>query len=147
MNIKKFPRWGSFLFIASLAAIVIATISPFNFQIPTGFSGQFIFQKFEFGGSVKDYWQNILLFIPLGVSWAMMSARKQLSTPVILAVACSISILTSSTVEIIQLFLSSRVSNISDIICNSLGGTIGAILYFWRSNITQLFIGIVFRDS
>jgi hypothetical protein len=147
MNIGKLPRWGSFLFIASLAAIVIATTSPFNFQIPAGFSGQFIFQKFEFGASVKDYWQNILLFIPLGVSLAMISARQQLSTPVILAIACLIGILTSSTVEIIQLFLPSRVSNVTDIICNSLGGTFGAILYFWRNNIAQLSIGIVFRDS
>jgi hypothetical protein len=147
MNIAKLPRWGSFLFIASLAAIVIATTSPFNFQIPAEFSGQFIFKKFEFGASVKDYWQNILLFIPLGISLAMMSAHMQLSTPVILAVTCSSAILTSCTVEIIQLFLSSRVSNVTDIICNSLGGTLGAILYFWRNNIARLSIGIIFRDS
>ncbi|MBW4535918.1 MAG: VanZ family protein [Pleurocapsa minor HA4230-MV1] len=150
MNLRnRSPRWGNLLFIASLAAIVIATTSPFNFQIPAGFSGQFPFllQKFEFGGSVKDYWQNILLFIPLGISLASISARKQLSTPAILAVACLGSILTSSAVEIIQLSLSSRVSNVTDIICNSLGGTIGALLYFWRSNLAQLLKGIIYRDS
>jgi glycopeptide antibiotics resistance protein len=149
MNIGKSLRWGNLLFIASLATIVIATTSPFNFQIPAGFSGQFQFlrQKFEFGGSVKDYWQNILLFIPLGISLASISARKQLSTPAILAVACLVSILTSSAVEIIQLFLSSRVSNVTDIICNSLGGTLGALLYFWRSNLAQLLKGIIYRDS
>jgi glycopeptide antibiotics resistance protein len=149
MNIGKSPRWGNLLFIASLAAIVIATTSPFNFQIPTGFSGQFQFlrQKFEFGGSVKDYWQNILLFIPLGISLASISARKQLSTPATLAVACLVSILTSSAVEIIQLSLSSRVSNVTDIICNSLGGTLGALLYFWRSNLAQFLRGIIYRDS
>jgi glycopeptide antibiotics resistance protein len=149
MNIRKLPRWGNLLFIASLAAIVIATTSPFNFQIPTGFSGQFQFliQKFEFGGSVKDYWQNILLFIPLGISLAMISARQQLSTPAILAVACVVSILTSSAVEIVQLSLSSRVSNVTDIICNSLGGTLGAVLFFWRTNLAQFVRGIVYKDS
>jgi glycopeptide antibiotics resistance protein len=150
MNLRnRSPRWGNLLFIASLAAIVIATTSPFNFQIPTGFSGQFQFllQKFEFGGSVKDYWQNILLFIPLGISLAMMCDRKQLSTPAILAVACLVSILTSSAVEIIQLSLSSRVSNVTDIICNSLGGTLGAVLYFWRTNLAQFVRGIVYKDS
>jgi glycopeptide antibiotics resistance protein len=148
MNLRnKSLRWGNLLFIASLAAIVIATTSPFNFQIPEGFSGQFLQQKFEFGGSVKDYWQNILLFIPLGISLAMISARKQLSTPVILAAACLVSILITSAVETTQLFLASRVSNVTDIICNSLGGTLGAVLYFWRSNIAQLLRGIVYRDS
>jgi glycopeptide antibiotics resistance protein len=149
MNIRKLPRWGNLLFIASLAAIVIATTSPFNFQIPAEFSGQFQFllQKFEFGGSVKDYWQNILLFIPLGISLAMIAARQQLSTLAILAVACLLSILTSSAVEIVQLFLSSRVSNVTDIICNSLGGTLGAVLYFWRINLAQFVRRIVYQDS
>jgi hypothetical protein len=148
MNLKnRSLRWGNFLFIASLATIVIATTSPFNFQIPAGFSGQFFLQQFEFGGSVKDYWQNIVLFIPLGISLASISARKQLSTPAILAVACLGSILTSSAVEIIQLSLSSRVSNVTDIICNSLGGTLGALLYFWRSNLAQFLKGIIYRDS
>ena len=150
MNLRnRSPRWGNLLFIASLAVIVIATTSPFNFQIPVGFSGQFQFlrQKFEFGGSVKDYWQNILLFIPFGISLAMISTGKQLSTSAILAVACLVSILTSSAVEIIQLSLSSRVSNITDIICNSLGGTLGAVLYFWRSNLAQFLVGIIYRDS
>ncbi len=147
MNIKKSPRWGNLLFIASLAAIVIATISPFNFQIPPGFSGQFILQKFEFGGSVKDYWQNILLFIPLGISLAMIGDRQGLNSPTIIAVACLASILTTSAVETTQLFLSSRVSNISDIICNSLGGTLGAIFYFWRKYIAQFLLGLIYQDT
>lgn len=148
MNLKnRSLRWGNLLFLASLVAIIIATTSPFNFQIPAGFSEEFLRQKFEFGGSVKDYWQNILLFIPLGISVAIISTGKQLSTPAILAVACLVSILTSSAVEIIQLSLSSRVSNLTDIICNSLGGTLGAFLYFWRSNIAQFLRGIIYRDS
>lgn len=147
MKIEKSPRWGSLLFIASLAAIVVATISPFNFQIPPGFSIQNIFQRFEFGGSVKDYWQNILLFMPLGISLAMMSAPQQLSNPAILAIVCLFSLLTTSAVEITQLFLASRVSNLSDIICNSLGGTIGAIFYFWRGYIAQFLLGLIYQDS
>ncbi|NJO96266.1 MAG: VanZ family protein [Pleurocapsa sp. CRU_1_2] len=147
MNIKKSSRWGNLLFIASLAAIVIATISPFNFQIPPGFSDQFIFQKFEFGGSVKDYWQNILLFIPLGISLAMIGDRQRLNSPTIVAVACLVSILTTSAVETTQLFLPSRVSNLSDIICNSLGGTLGAIFYFWRKYIAQFLLGLIYQDT
>lgn len=147
MNIKKSSRWGNLLFIASLAAIVIATISPFNFQIPPEFSDQFIFQKFEFGGSVKDYWQNILLFIPLGISLAMIGDRQRLNSPTIVAVACLVSILTTSAVETTQLFLPSRVSNLSDIICNSSGGTLGAIFYFWRKYIAQFLLGLIYQDA
>jgi glycopeptide antibiotics resistance protein len=143
---NKSLRWGYLLFIASLAAIIFATISPFNFQIPAGFSGQFILQEFKFASSVKDYWQNILLFMPLGIGLAMMFAPKQLSTSAILIVVCLASILISSAVEITQFCLPSRVSNVTDIICNSLGGTLGGILYFWRSQIIQLLIGIVCRD-
>jgi hypothetical protein len=139
-------RWGYLLFIASLTAIIFATISPFNFQIPGGFSAQFVLQEFKFASSVKDYWENILLFMPLGISLAMMLAPKQLSTPAILIVVCLGSILISSAVEITQFCLPSRVSNVTDIICNSLGGTLGGILYFWRSQIIQLLKGIVCRD-
>jgi glycopeptide antibiotics resistance protein len=134
-------RWGYLLFITSLTTIIIATIFPFDFQIPVEFS-----EQFKFASSVKDYWQNILLFMPLGISLAMMFAPKQLGIPAILIVVCLVSSLISSAVEITQFSLPSRVSNVTDIICNSLGGTLGAILYFWRSQIIQLLMGIVGRD-
>ena len=59
-------RWVYLLLIASLSLIIAATISPFNFVIPEGFSWEFIVEKFKFGSTIKDYLQNNLLFIPLG---------------------------------------------------------------------------------
>lgn len=102
--INRVPRWSGLLLIASITAISIATISPFNFQIPTEFSEHTIWSEFEFTSSVKDYWQNILLFVPLGISLAAFFTGKKLSIPTSFAFACLFSILTSSVVEITQLF-------------------------------------------
>jgi len=129
----KSSFWRNIWLIASLSAIVAATISPFNFTIPTGFSYEYILDKFRFGSTLKDYWQNILLFLPFGISLAVAILRQRLvNRPIAIAIISVTSILLSSTIEMTQLLLPSRVSNLSDIICNSLGGILGGIIYFWR---------------
>ena len=147
MNTKKtHQRWGYLLLVASLSAICVATIFPFKFAIPQGFSGQFIIKEFNFGSNVKDYLQNILLFIPLGISLAFILDRPQRNTAIVLIVAGLCGAVVSTTIEITQFFLPIRVSNLTDIIYNSLGATLGGILYCWRSDIIQLAIGIITGD-
>lgn len=136
-------RWGHLLLIASLSAICVATIFPFKFVIPEGFSGSFIVNEFRVGSSIKDYWQNVLLFIPFGVAVASTGDRQQRNTLTILIIGFLASTILSTTVELTQFFLPPRVSNVTDIICNSFGGTLGAILYGWRSNIVEFIIGIL----
>ena len=138
-------RWGYLLLIASLSAICVATIFPFKFVIPEGFSGQFIVNEFNFGSSIKDYWQNILLFVPFGIGLAVIVDRPQQSTltRLILIISFLASAILSTTIELTQFFLPSRVSNLTDIICNSLGGTLGGIFYGWRSSIVRFIVGIL----
>ncbi len=143
---KAHQRWGYLLLIASLSAICVATISPFEFVIPPGFSGRLIIEDFNFGSSVKDYLQNILLFIPFGISLALIFDRPQRQTLSILVIAGLSGAVVSTVVEVTQLFLPIRVSNLTDIIHNSLGSTLGGILYCWRRNITQLVSGIITGD-
>ena len=142
MAINKRRRY--LFIVASLSAIYIATISPFNFAIPPGFKANYSFiAEFYFGSSIKDYWQNILLFIPLRVSLAAIirnERRSYLYVIIACTVACAIA---STAVESMQIFLTSRVSNLSDIICNSLGDCLGASLYCWRKKAIALVIGLL----
>ena len=136
-------QWGYLLLIASLSAIIVATIYPFQFVVPEGFSLEFIIEKFKFGSAVKDYLQNILLFIPFGISLAAIYERKQRSTLLILIICCLISAVVSTAVEVTQFCLPVRISNLTDIIYNSLGGTLGGVFYCWRSNINKFALGII----
>lgn len=145
MSLNRNRQWSYLLLIASLSAIIVATIYPFKFVVPEGFSLEFIIEKFKFGSAVKDYLQNILLFIPLGISLAAIYERKQRNTLLILII-CLISAMVSTAVEITQFCLPVRISNLTDIIYNSLGGTLGGVLYCWRSKINKFALGIIKAD-
>ncbi len=142
-HIFGYKNWGYLLLVASLFCIFIATISPFEFITPEGFSIKFIVEKFNFGSSLKDYWQNILLFTPLGISLFIITANKYRNIWLILIVCCSFSAVLSTVVELTQLFISTRVSNLTDIICNTIGGGVGGIIYLWHKNIIQFLAGIL----
>ena len=141
-----YRRWSYLLLIASLTAIIVATVSPFKFVVPDGFSIKFIIEEFNFGSGIKDYLQNILLFMPLGISLAAICKRKQLSILSILTICCLVSAATSTAVEVTQLFLPIRTSNWTDVICNSLGGSLGGVFYYWRRSINKFAIGVVKAD-
>ena len=142
-HIFSYKNWVYLLLVASLFCIFTATIFPFGFVTPEGFSIKFIVEEFEFGSSIKDYWQNILLFIPLGISLFITTINKYRNIWLILVVCCLFSAVISTLVELTQLFIPTRVSNLSDIICNTIGGGVGGILYLWRKNIIQFLAGIL----
>lgn len=138
-----YRRWGWLLLVASLSCICVATIFPFKFSIPEGFSWQFIIEEFNFGSSVKDYLQNILLFIPLGISLGIIFTPTQQKIGMILGIIFFTSALLSTSIELSQFLLPSRISNLTDIIYNSLGGILGGILYYWRTYIIDFFSGVL----
>ena len=138
----RYRRWSYLLLIASLSVIGVATIYPFKFVIPEGLSVKSILESFKYSSSIKDYTQNILLFIPLGISVAVIATHRKLGNWSIF-ISCSIAVAVSTTVELTQLFLPVRVSNLTDIICNSLGGLVGATLYYWRKDLIDFAIGVV----
>jgi len=142
-------NWGLFLLIASLSCILVATIYPFRFTIPIGFSLKFILREFHFGSSVKDYLQNILLFIPFGVSLAQVISTKGKTIVFwqIITISLIFSAILSSIVELTQFFITIRTSNLTDIIYNSLGGTLGAFIYYYWQKIKQFTWGILTGKS
>lgn len=137
-----YRNWRNWLLLASLSCIAVATLNPFRFELPLGFSSQFIVENFNFGSSLKDYWQNILLFIPWGIGLGAIATQRKHSLGFCLLLCFLISGIVSSLVELSQLFLPTRISNLTDIICNSLGGSIGGILFWWRSNILDFLVAV-----
>ena len=127
-----------------MSAISVATIYPFHFAIPIGFPANFsLVREFDFGSNIQDYWQNILLFMPFGVSLAAIISNKERNYFYIIITCTAASAIASTTVESIQIFLPIRVSNLSDIICNTLGGGLGANLYFYRQEAIALTTGLL----
>ena len=136
-------NWGYFWLIISLAFICTATLSPFNFDfvILDGLNWQTISDRFEFGSNLKDYWQNILLFIPFGFSLSAIINRLQKQS-VTVVISLIIGFILSTSIELSQLLLPSRVSNLSDIVCNSIGGLVGSILFYLKNNIIYFLVAI-----
>ena len=136
-------KWNYFLLIVSLSFICIATLSPFNFSIIENFSWEFIISKFRFGSNLKDYWQNILLFIPFGFSLSAIIYCPSRKPCIFVIISLIFSSILSNSIELAQLLLPSRVSNLTDIIYNSIGGTVGSILFAAKNSIAYYLTAIV----
>lgn len=135
-------KWKYYWLIASLSFISIATLSPFNFATTVNLSWQLIAESFRYGSSLKDYLQNILLFVPFGFSLSAIFSRSDRQSWIVILIALLFSGVLSTGVEVMQLLLPSRVSNVTDIIYNSIGGAIGSILFTIRNNIAYFIVAI-----
>ena len=76
---------------------------------------------------------NITMFIPLGIVWPCV--YKELNTP---AKAITAGIGASLCIEILQLPIYSRLSDIDDLILNSTGYLIGYVIYLFVRTLKQL---------
>ena len=79
----------------------------------------------------KDVGINIGGFIPLGFFFfAYLTMARKTSRPALLTVL--IGAATSLTIEVLQAYLPTRDSGMTDIITNTLGTYLGVLLYFWK---------------
>ena len=138
--------WGYILAIASLICIAIATIYPFNFVVPSDVSLATIFQEFERSSNLKDYANNILLFMPWGFSLAWILPRKKLTYFGVLILAILTGFGVSLTVEIIQYFLPRRISNFTDVTTNSIGAGVGVFVYWCRLGIINFLRALIYNN-
>ncbi|MBD2535264.1 VanZ family protein [Nostoc flagelliforme FACHB-838] len=130
-----------YLVTASILAILIATLHPFNFLLLNNFSIQTITASFDNASSFEDLVNNILLFIPLGFSYTAFSQNIKIKPINKFITLIIISAGLSLTVEVLQIFLPSRSPTPADIANNTLGGIVGIIcFYIWHS---QSFIYIL----
>ncbi|MGF1541097.1 MAG: VanZ family protein [Pleurocapsa sp.] len=143
----KSSNWLAYLLaIASFLCIVIATIYPFKFVVPENVSLEAIFSQFKNTSDLQDYANNILLFMPWGFSLAWILRHQKLPYFGILIITIIASFSLSLSVEIIQAFLPIRVSNFADVTTNTIGGGIGACVYWCRRPIANFFSIIISQN-
>lgn len=120
--------------IISILLVLLATLYPFNFFIPDSFSLPEIFANFNNASNFQDQVNNFLLFMPLGFAFTRLLQKKRIKTGVQVFIVTLVSAGLSLTVEVLQVFLPSRMPTPSDILNNSIGGFIGFIcFYLWNS--------------
>jgi len=101
---------------ATLLPILVATLWPFPGHEPEGFISCIACGDH----ATSDVLLNILLFAPLGAALAL-----QLSSVTRCALSAA---LLSATIELAQLYIPGRDSSLGDVLSNTLGGTLGALV-------------------
>jgi glycopeptide antibiotics resistance protein len=151
--------------ITSILLVLFATLCPFNFSVPDSFSVAEVFASFNNTSDFQDQVNNVFLFVPVGFSLTSLLQRLRMRLLVQIFIATLISAGLSLTVELLQVFLPSRMPTPADIMNNTIGGMLGFVcFYIWnhqsfantvahiknrnhnRSNkqITALFLGYIF---
>ncbi|MCC5602538.1 VanZ family protein [Nostoc favosum] len=119
---------------ASILLVLLATLYPFNFSIPDRFSLPEFFASFNNASNFQDQVNNFLLFMPLGFGFTRLLQKRRIKTGVQVFIVTLVSATLSLTVEVLQVFLPSRMPTPSDILNNSIGGILGLIcFYLWNS--------------
>jgi len=117
--------WGLF--------ILYATMLPFEFSA----SGELIRSRLRrlwerplrgAGGSWGDVVSNVLLFVPWGFLLAIWLAGRGRRYLAVVTLALLSGALLSGTVELVQLFSRSRQCSFVDVVTNTFGSTVGALI-------------------
>jgi glycopeptide antibiotics resistance protein len=120
-----------FLSIATVAYLVLVgwvTLSPQSGIEQNSIVWRFVEFFEQFPGSdwvtfsAVEFLANIALFVPLGLFFVLLLGRRRWWLAMLL------SVVTTLGIEFSQQYISGRVPDVRDIIANSLGGAIGALL-------------------
>ena len=126
-------RWAGLLLFLALFGIVYCTLFPFNFTVPSGMSLREAAHAFTWKlydpSNIADSWQNILLFGPLGFALAALAYSRRKGRAVSALVPIAAGAMLSTSVEILQLWLPTRVSALGDIVTNTVGTACGSVLF------------------
>ncbi|MDR2111537.1 MAG: VanZ family protein [Candidatus Accumulibacter sp.] len=130
-DFQSLPLLPRYLAVAYLALIVYASLHPFSGWRASGIS-PFVFLE----AGWPRYWTlfdlsiNVAAYVPFGFFLAQgieeRASRRRASL-----IACACGALLSFAMESIQSYLPSRVPSSVDLLCNSLGACLGAMLSCW----------------
>ncbi|MGM3305265.1 VanZ family protein [Anabaena sp. WFMT] len=121
------------LVVFSILVVSVATLYPFNFSLPQSFSTSEFFASFNNASSFQDQVNNVLLFMPLGFCCANLLYQLKIKPALKVIIVFLLSTGLSSTVEVLQIFISSRTPTPADIVNNTIGGCLGfAVFYLWN---------------
>ncbi|MDJ0737868.1 MAG: VanZ family protein [Nostocaceae cyanobacterium] len=116
---------NTLLVLVSISVILLATLYPFNFVFIDSLSLAELIASFGNTSFFQDQVNNILLFIPLGfgLTSLLQKVKIKVITKIIIIIVVSAGL--SITVEILQVFLPSRIPTPADILNNTIGGFVG----------------------
>lgn len=123
--------WSNRVLLLSLAGIFFLTLYPFRFahQESARFLFPFSLNGWGKGMSVVDMFLNVLLFIPFGFGLAEKLRGRGRSKVSAFLVAYLSGALVSYLVEFLQIYIPFRDSGWGDVITNSSGAAIGALMF------------------
>jgi hypothetical protein len=123
--------WSSRVLLLSLVGIFFLTFYPFRFahQESARFLFPFSLDGWGKGGKSLDVFLNVLLFVPFGFGLAEKLRERGKSRLAAFFIVYVSGALLSYFVEFVQMFIPFRDSGWGDIITNSSGAAIGAIIF------------------
>ncbi|MGH9737481.1 MAG: VanZ family protein [Candidatus Acidiferrales bacterium] len=123
--------WSNRVVLLSLAGILFLTLYPFQFAHAE--SARYLFpfslNGWGKGGSILDGFLNILLFVPFGFGVGEKLRERGRSKAFTFFVVWAIGALLSYSVEFLQIYIPSRDSGWGDVITNSSGAAVGALMF------------------
>jgi len=141
-------QWAPRIVTCSLLLVLFSTLFPFDFSFKDGFSVKAIAGSFNNSSNLSDRLVNVLLFLPLGFGFTGLLQTKRLGTTAKLATVLIVSAGLSFTIEVLQVFLPSRASSLSDIVTNSLGGFLGFLCFhLWRFQILSSLLALIEKSK
>lgn len=126
--------WSLRVLVLAVAGIIFLTCYPFDFGLPAGVSAWKLPFRLESGlkpVGVLDDVLNILLFMPFGFGVAGLLHSRAKSVRRTVAITWGLGILLSYSVEFTQYYIPYRDSGWHDVITNSTGALLGALLFNW----------------
>src|SRR6516225_6698847 len=123
--------WSTRILVLGLAGILFLTLYPFRFAVPS--SVLMHGSPFLLGASEKakplDILLNVLLFVPFGFGLAARVKKIGTGRLATVILTWAAGALLSYVIEFLQLFVPGRSSGWDDVVTNSLGAFVGAIIF------------------
>jgi VanZ family protein len=150
-------RWRIKLTVFSVGVILAVTLFPYVFFFNQAARSLYDASLVSYGGrkhvapatdrqSIRgeepedwlDFPANMVLFVPLGFGLACLTTKRGLGKLSAILVILTAGFCLSLGIEILQIFLPSRFSSVSDILVNVLGTFVGLLFFrLWRFQILE----------
>ena len=122
------PSWSNRILIAAVAGIFFLTLYPFRFSL-VRYGPPFLLAGWGKGEGTLDIFLNILLFVPYGFGFAECLRERGKSRAAALGITFLAGALLSYSVEVLQFYIPIRDSGWGDVVFNSTGSVLGALVY------------------
>lgn len=129
-SLKNKDRLFLFLLLIYFFIVIYRTLfqRDFNYDSLSDVFGGWKIFKTQYTGLDYQVIGNIAMFFPFGLLWALTFEREEKSAKTLLKALLS-SLCFSAFIEITQLIFSKGTFQFSDIVYNTLGGVLGAIIF------------------